>query len=108
MESIKFNDANDIVVKAILDGIQYRIRLTWNAIGGFWSLHLWDNDKNPLCCNLKLVPNFPILMNHHRPGIPTGELIVLTNLEKITRQSFSDGSASLIYVTEEEFYGETI
>ena len=92
MEAIKFNDANDIVTKVVLDNVQYRIRLTWNA----------------LCCNLKIVPNFPLLMNHHRPGIPSGELIVLTDLEKITRSSFSNGAASLIYVTEAEFYGKTV
>lgn len=108
MNEIKFNDANDIVAKVILDSIQYRIRLTWNAVGELWTLHLWDNDKNPVCCNLKVVPNFPLLMNHHRPGIPSGELIVLTNLEKITRESFADGSASLLYVTEAEFYGKTV
>ena len=96
MEAIKFNDANDIVTKVVLDNVQYRIRLTWNAVGEFWTLHLWDNDKKPL------------LMNHHRPGIPSGELIVLTDLEKITRSSFSNGAASLIYVTEAEFYGKTV
>ncbi len=108
MEAIKFNDANDIVTKVVLDNVQYRIRLTWNAVGEFWTLHLWDNDKKTLCCNLKIVPNFPLLMNHHRPGIPSGELIVLTDLEKITRSSFTNGAASLIYVTEAEFYGKTV
>ena len=93
MEAIKFNDANDIVTKVVLDNVQYRIRLTWNAVGEFWTLHLWDNDKKPLCCNLKIVPNFPL---------------VLTDLEKITRSSFTNGAASLIYVTEAEFYGKTV
>lgn len=105
MQNITFNDANDIVVSVNLDDKAYKIRFCWNSIGAFWALQLWNSDKEPLLCNLKLVPNFPILMNHHRPGIPAGEFLVITNDKKLTRQSFADDSASFVYVTEEEWHG---
>lgn len=108
MDEIKFNDANDIVVQVVIEDRQYKLRLTWNSIGQLWTLHIWDSDKKPLLCNLNVVPNFPLLLNHHRSDIPKGEFIALTNDETITRQSFANGSATLVYVTEAEWYGTSV
>mgnify|MGYP003265803221 CR=1 FL=1 len=103
MQVISFNDANDIVVSVELDGNKYYLRITWNQVGDFWTMHLWDSHREPLLCNIKLVPNYPLLINHHRPGVPTGNFLLLTNGSKpISRDSFSTGAAALVYVSEDE------
>ena len=76
----------------------------WNALAKIWTLQIWDANRVPLLQNVKLVPNFPVLMTNHRPGIPPGELIVITDAEELSRDCFTDGSATLCYVTEGEWY----
>lgn len=105
MIAINFADGNDFVFGVQLDDTRFKIRLCWNKEGQFWALHLWDENDDVILANVRVVPNFPLLMNHHVDDAPRGELIVLTKAEKLTRQSFKDGSATLIYTTEEEFYG---
>ncbi len=105
MITIEFTDGNDVVFSVPLDDVKYKIRLCWNHEAQFWTMHLWDNDENVILANIRVVPNFPLLMNHHRKNTPRGELIVLTDKEDLTRQSFQDGSATLVYGTEQEFYG---
>lgn len=106
MQKISFNDANDSVFSVPLDDVKYKIRMIWNKEGQFWSLHLWDANNNVIVANMRVVPNFPLLMNHHVKNTPRGELIVLTNKASVTRDSFADGSATLIYTTAKEFYNE--
>lgn len=104
MITINFTDGNDVVFGVPLDDEKFKIRLCWNREGSFWALHLWNANDNVILANMRVVSNFPLLMNHHVDDAPRGELIVLTNKE-ITRDSFQDGSAILVYCTEEEFYG---
>lgn len=103
METIKFNDANDIVVGVKLDDKQYKLRILWNYFGSFWSMHILDNNRNPLLCNVKLVPNFPLLLNKHCFNVPRGEFVVRSNQLELDRNSFKDGQATLIYLTESEW-----
>lgn len=106
MKLIQFNDSNDLVSSIEIGKYKYRLRITWNS-QGFWTLHLWDKDKNPILCNVKIVPNFPLLMTHHCQNdlIPTGEFLVLSDVDVLDRRSFIDDKASLVYVTKEEWYG---
>ena len=103
MTRITFNDANDLVVSVALDNVIYKLRITWNSFGGFWTFHLWDNENNPIITNVKVVRNFPLLLNKHCFNVPRGELLVLSKSE-LTRDSFQDGTATFIYVTESEWY----
>lgn len=105
MQTITFNDANDIVVGVSLENVQYKLRLMWNALSKSWIMQIWDANRNPLLQNVKLVPNFPVLMTHHRPGIPPGEILVITDADSLSRECFTDGSATLCYVSEAEWYG---
>lgn len=105
MLTIEFADGNDVVFSVPFDNVKYKIRMCWNHEGQFWAMHLWDNNENVILANVRVVPKFPLLMNHHRKNTPRGELAVITNKETLTRQSFQDGSAMLMYFTEQEFYG---
>jgi len=106
-QQITFNDANDIVVSVNLENQKYRLRFVWNHIADFWVMHLYNYQGKPLLENLKLVPNFPVMFNHHndKAGIPKGEFFVITKEEQLTRNSFKEGTATLIYVTGDEMYG---
>lgn len=105
MQTITFNDANDIVIGVTLEDVQYKLRLMWNAFAKSWNLQIWDANRVPILQNVQLVPNFPVLMTHHRPGIPPGEILAITDAETLSRDCFVDGSATLCYVPEAEWYG---
>lgn len=105
MTKITFADANDIVFSVPLDNVKYKIRMLWNKEAAAWSLHLWDANENVILSNIRVVPNFPLLLNHHVKTAPLGELLVLTDKEDVNRNSFADGSAILVYSSYDEFYG---
>lgn len=105
MITLSFLDANDIVFTATLDGTQYRIRMLWNDVGAFWTLSLRTAAGVSLLESVKAIPNFPLLVPYHRPGIPPGELMVIVNNETVQavgRNDFYNGKAILVYVTEAE------
>lgn len=108
MIQITFNDDNDVVSSVSLDDKLYKIRMTWNADGFFWTLHIWDKDENPLLTNVKVVPNFPLTFNKHCFDIPSGEFIVITNQTLIDREAFADDRAKLVYITEKEYYNGAV
>ena len=105
MQTISFLDANDILTTATLDGTQYKIRMLYNDIGGYWTLSLRTTDNSPLLDGVKAVPDFPLLRPYHRPGIPPGELMVITldtTIQTVSRADFANSKAILCYVTEAE------
>lgn len=101
MFAIEIKDAPDIVHNVTIDDVDYKLRLMYN-INGFWVLHLWDYNENPLITNIKVVPNFPLLMNKHCFDVPKGEFVVVSKDEQVDRNSFNDGRATLVYITEQE------
>lgn len=105
MEIITFNDTSDTVSSVDIEGTVYKFRMLWNPGGYFWSMHLWDKNDNPLATNIKVVPNFPLLMNKHCFDIPRGEFIVVSKQTMLDRDAFKDGRATLVYVTRDEWYG---
>ena len=108
METIRFSDANDIVTTVSIAGKRYKLRFLWNELGAFWVMHVWDADKNPILCNMKLIPGFPISFNHHCADIPRGEFIIVTDLPELERSSFADNKATLVYVEEGEWLNGTV
>ncbi len=105
MITINFANGNDVVFSVPLDDVKYKIRMMWNHEGQFWTLHLWDANDNVILANVRVVPKFPLLMNHHVKNVPRGEFIVLTEKEDVGRDDFQSGAATLVYCTEDEFYG---
>lgn len=97
-------DSPDIVHNVTIDDINYKLRLMYN-INGFWVLHLWDYNENPLITNIKVVPGVPLLLNKHCFDVPKGEFIVVCDDECVGRDSFKNGRANLVYLTESEVNG---
>lgn len=104
MQTITFLDANDVLTTVTLDGTQYKIRILYNDIGDFWTLSLRTPDNSSLLEGIKAVPNFPILYPYHQPGIPPGELMVVTtdSIQTVGRDDFTGSKATLVYITEDE------
>ena len=105
MQEITFLDANDIVFKAILDGIKYKLRMLWNPSGGYWTLGIRAEDGTSLLEGIKVVPNYPLLRQCRRSILPPGELMAITQDDTLTiigRDDFSSGKAILTYATEAE------
>lgn len=103
MIQINIVDAPDIVMQISIDETNYKLRLTYNQYHGFWTMHLWDYNENPLATNIKVIPNFPLLLNKHCFDVPKGEFIVISNEESLDRDSFKDGRATIVYMTEDEW-----
>lgn len=105
MVKLPFLDANDVVFRVTLEGTQYKIRMLWNALGGFWTLSLYTTENVSLLEGVKAAPLYPLLKSYHKAGIPPGELRIVTldnKLQMPGRTSFADGKASLTYMTEAE------
>jgi len=105
VQDIVFSDANDIVFKVTLDGTKYKLRMLWNPSGGYWTLSVRSEADVSLLEGIKVVPNYPLLRQYHRPNLPPGELMVITQddtLDSIGRNDFADSKVVLVYVTEDE------
>lgn len=78
--------------------------MCWNDRGGFWTLSIRTPAGASLLEGVKVVPNYPLLKSYHKPGIPPGELLVITADTKQTvgRDDFTAGAATLVYATEDE------
>ena len=105
MQEITFPDANDIVFKVALDGTKYKLRILWNSSGGYWALGIRSEAGTSILEGIKVVPNYPLLRQYHRPNVPPGELMVITHDDKLAgigRNDFADSKVVLVYVTEDE------
>jgi hypothetical protein len=102
MIALKVIDANDQQLEADLEGRTYFIRLSWNESGEFWTLSLRDAADTGLIYGVPLVPAHPLLLQYRRPEFPPGEIAVSAIEPRLTRQSFKDGAAALLYLTRAE------
>lgn len=105
MQKIIFLDKNDILTTVKLDGSQYKIRMLWNDSGGFWTMSLRTPENTSLLEGVKTVADYPLLAPYHRPGIPPGELMIITmdsTIQVVSRSDFANSKAVLMYITEAE------
>lgn len=96
-------DQNDFTVDVTLDDEVYTLLLSWNASLGLWHLGFLDADGDNVVLNIPLTANEFLLDPYRKYAVPSGDLFVLTpQSEDPGRTSFTEGSARLIYLTEEE------
>jgi hypothetical protein len=91
-------DMNDSVSSITIDEKQYLIRFTYNGTGDYWSFGISDNDDNPIVTATKIVPNFPLTHFLNFTDLPDGIFGALSDKERITRESFNDGTAEFVYI----------
>jgi hypothetical protein len=57
-----------------LDGVTYRIELTYKSRQEGWYLNLYDVDENPLLLGKRLAVDTELLARYEIEGLPPGEL----------------------------------
>ena len=103
MEYFTPPDQNDSLTRIVLDGAEYLFRFSYNYVGNYWSMGIYQNEDTPIVANIKIVPQFPI--NWHLRqfvNLPNGVLGVVTKLDRIGRDDFVNGNAQFVYITKDE------
>jgi len=91
-------DLNDSFSRVVLDGKQYLIRFTWNSTAERWSFGLYTIQKEPIAVGIRMVPQFPLILQVASEGFPDGIFGVYTGLENVGRDDFKDGKAVFAYI----------
>ena len=94
---IEVPDMNDSVSRVVLAGTAYHIRFTWIDSAGYWTFGLYDTQDNPIVIGVKIVPRFPINVFYSLTRMPTGIFGVMTKLDRIGRNDFTEGNAQFIF-----------
>lgn len=96
--------APDQRAEALLDGRTYYVGRSWNETGQLWTLSLRDAEDQALIAGIAITPNFPLLAQFRRPGLPPGEFVAeyYGQGDTIGRDDFGSGVAVLTYVEQAE------
>lgn len=99
----------DSYSRVVLERKEYLLRFTYNTVFDYWTMGIYDTDRNPLTSGMKLVPNFPL--NHYlkKDNTPKGvfTVVCIANKDNIGKNDFENGNAGLVYVPLEEL-GEDV
>lgn len=108
MFKLSMADSNDFVQSAVLDGTVYKLHFSWNSRASQWSVDIRNSSNEDIVRGIAIVPNFPLLHQYERNGVPMGELLAVINNQDadgsqvIGRDDFVAGKASIVYVPEVE------
>lgn len=95
---------NDSMSSVFLDRTRYFIRFTYNVVSDWWTMSLYDADRNPIITCLKLIPNYP--MNHYckSDNAPNGIFSLVSMVEKdvVSTSDIKNGLAYLVYIPYDE------
>lgn len=88
-----------------LDGTDYVLVFTWNALNEYWAMDILTRDLEPLVYGIKVVINYNLTAQYIADGLPPGD-IVCQNLvggdKKIERYDIGD-ITELFYYAAGEF-----
>ena len=99
---ISVPDHNDSFSRVVLDGVQYRIRFTWNEAAGRWSFGLYTMLREPIAVGIRLVPRFPLNLQVVDSRLPKGVFGVYSDNEAVGRGDFLGGRAQFAYIPPRE------
>lgn len=108
MIQISMVDANDFVETVTLEGEPYKLHFSWNDFAQQWTVDVRNMQNVDIVRGIAVVPNYPLFLQHHRAGLPRGELMAIVvdsskaDNQTIGRKSFVNGLYSLVYVPEVE------
>ena len=95
---IKVPDRNDSMSSLSIDGVEYRLRFTYNEKYDYWSFGLYRSAGEPIIAMTKIVPNFPIFHYYTYTEIPDGIFGCLSDTDHVGRQAFNDKTAEFVYI----------
>lgn len=102
MIRIPVPDQNSSVVEASLGEITYFLRLDWNAEAQIWTMGIANARNEDVLRGVVLVPNTPLLGQFQHLRIPPGEFVAYVEDDQIGRNTFANGRARLLYLTEDD------
>lgn len=93
----------DQTLNAVLDTTPVTMRAKWNERFGFWSLSIYDRERETILAGVKLVQNFPLTSQYSLDEF-TGELFFLRMSGTKDRPDFDSlgGDHVLAYFTKDE------
>ena len=71
-----FNEP-DYIYQVSLEDNSYSLRFIYNEVMKLTTLSIYDVDRNPVCCGVGLVPNYPIILSYALPQL-TGAFLMLS------------------------------
>lgn len=89
----------------IIDDVPYTLEFAWNHRGKYWTLNVYNNDKELLIAGVKIVLDFDVLKRYAKVDLPRGVMLAIRN-DSQNKGKIEDGemgsSVDLVYVTEAE------
>lgn len=105
MRIIPVKKFSSFTQEVTLDDVPYRLKLSWNTRGEYWSLIFRTREEEDILA-IKLVLNYELISDYPDYGLPKGQLYVVDTTESnepIGRNDFTnDRNLLLVYVPEEE------
>ncbi len=105
MQIIPFKQPSQWQEQINLEGQDYVLVFSWNALNEFWSMDILTRDLDPIVYGIKVVINYNLTEIYIVSGMPPGD-IVCQNLiggdAKIKRYDIGDVT-ELFYYPEGEF-----
>lgn len=108
MISIQMQDANDFVTSIVVDNETYKLHFGWNSQAKQWSVDVRTLANVDIGRGIAVVPNFPLLNQGKRTGLPSFELMaVVVNTENadnqtIGREDFVNGKFAFCVIPRSE------
>jgi len=87
-----------------LDGTNFILIFSWNALNEFWSVGIYDGDLNPIVLGIKIVTQFNLTQQLVQVNMPLGDILcqnIVGFFEKIERNDMGQTN-ELIYYAEGE------
>lgn len=72
MIRISVPDNNDNLINIVLEGKEYKLKISYNAEGDYWSLGVYNNNGMPIIAQMKMIPRFPLNRYFAREDMPQG------------------------------------
>lgn len=108
MIMIEMKDANDFVTSFVLNEQTYKLHFGWNSAAGQWSVDVRTTSNVDIGRGIAVVPNFPLLNQGKRSGLPNFELMAIVvntgsaENQTIGRNDFINGKFAFVIVPEAE------
>lgn len=96
------------VQRTDLEGKEYVLLFDYSQREGVWYLTIKDVTETPLASGIKLVCNWPLTYRLPNPGLPPGDLIVISKTTDDSPPGIDDllegGRCELTYVTSDHVF----
>lgn len=108
MIRIDMQDANDFVTSIVIENEIYKLHFGWNSDAEQWSLDVRTAANADIGRGIAVVPNFPLLNQGRRNGLPKFELMAVVvnsdnmDNQQIGREDFVNGKFAFVVLPRSE------